>query len=83
MTLTPITQSQSLSVFSQIRPPEPTPALLNTQCGAPKRRRRCKYLDLIMFRYINALGQHLNARRRDLGGRGIQRACSTSAITML
>lgn len=33
---TPNTHSQSLTEFSQIRPPEPTPALLNTKCGAPK-----------------------------------------------
>ena len=37
MTLTPSTHSQSATVFSQIRPPAPTPALLNTICGAPKR----------------------------------------------
>ncbi len=35
--LTPSTHSQSCSVFSQIRPPAPTPALLKTKCGAPKR----------------------------------------------
>ena len=34
---TPSTHSQSLRLFSQISPPEPTPALLNTRCGAPKR----------------------------------------------
>ncbi len=33
---TPSTHSQSFTEFSQIRPPEPTPALLNTKCGAPK-----------------------------------------------
>src|SRR6185295_9822741 len=37
MTLTPSTHSQSASVFSQTRPPAPTPALLKTMCGAPKR----------------------------------------------
>ena len=34
---TPITHSQSFSVCSQMRPPAPTPALLNTKFGAPKR----------------------------------------------
>ena len=37
--LTPSTHSQSASEFSQIKPPEPTPALLNTKLGAPKRSR--------------------------------------------
>ena len=37
MTLTPSTQAQSAAVFSQIRPPAPTPALLKTMFGAPKR----------------------------------------------
>ena len=37
--LTPSTHSQSASVFSQISPPLPTPALLKTKCGAPKRCR--------------------------------------------
>ena len=35
--LTPSTHSQSFSVCSQISPPTPTPALLNTKPGAPKR----------------------------------------------
>ena len=35
MTLTPITHSQSFNDVSQIKPPAPTPALLNTKCGAP------------------------------------------------
>ena len=34
---TPSTHSQSFNVFSQIRPPHATPALLNTKCGTPKR----------------------------------------------
>ena len=34
---TPSTHSQSLTEFSHTRPPAPTPALLNTRCGAPKR----------------------------------------------
>ncbi|KAF1040252.1 MAG: hypothetical protein GAK34_03073 [Delftia tsuruhatensis] len=33
--LTPSTHCQSSSVFSQTSPPAPTPALLNTKCGAP------------------------------------------------
>ena len=35
-TLTPKTHCQSATEFSQIKPPEPTPALLNTKCGTPK-----------------------------------------------
>ncbi len=34
-TLTPSTHCQSRMLFSQISPPEPTPALLNTRCAAP------------------------------------------------
>ena len=34
---TPSTQSQSATEFSHTRPPAPTPALLKTKCGAPKR----------------------------------------------
>ena len=32
-----MTHSQSFSVCSQIKPPAPTPALLNTKLGTPKR----------------------------------------------
>jgi hypothetical protein len=35
--LTPSTHSQSAMVFSHTSPPAPTPALLNTKCGAPNR----------------------------------------------
>jgi hypothetical protein len=35
--LTPMTHSQSFSVCSQINPPAPTPALLKTKWGVPKR----------------------------------------------
>ena len=72
---TPSTHSQSLTEFSQTRPPAPTPALLKTKCGAPKRAcTACgQGLHLLGAGHIDLAGQHLAPAARQLGGGGIQR----------
>ena len=64
-------------MFSQIRPPAPTPALLKTKCGAPKRfaRRRAERLDLGRLRDVEPVRQHLGAERADLGRGAVERVC--------
>jgi len=49
-----------LSVVSQIRPPAPTPALLKTKFGAPKRAngRRAERFDLGRVRAVEPERQH-------------------------
>ena len=73
--LTPTTHSQSRGVCSQISPPAPTPALLKTRCGAPKRRPRrgAERLDLGGLRDVEPERQHLGAERLDLGRGAVER----------
>ena len=75
ITLTPSTQSQSATVFSQIRPPAPTPALLKTMFGAPKRAfvAAPSASTSAALRDVEPKRQHLGAHRPDLGGGAIER----------
>ena len=85
--LTPITHSQSRSVCSQIRPPAPTPALLKTKCGAPKRSivAAPSASTSAALRHVELQRQHLRAERLQIsaGARSSASACTSATTTFM